>query len=55
MLVYVNAIVQQLLTQVYVQYITVMWQVSVIIHQIIVCGYTIWEQQQHAEDGHSED
>jgi len=34
-LVYVNVIEQQLLTQVYVQYITSMWQVSVIIHHII--------------------
>jgi len=34
-LVYVNVIVQQLLTKVCVQYITSMWQVSVIIHHII--------------------
>ena len=34
-ILYVNVIVQQLLTKVYVQYITSMWQVSVIIHHIL--------------------
>jgi len=37
-LVYVNVIMQELLTQVYVQYVTPMWQTSVIIHQVTVCG-----------------
>jgi hypothetical protein len=54
-LIFANAIMQQLLTQVCVQYVTSMWQISVIIHQIIVCGYTVGEQQQHEENRHSKD